>query len=152
MDREQLSPFLSKRRLHNGDLELVLQWFRFGNLIRSVCIVTIALGPVFFPEFRADLTPTSPQFGDALAWLGIASIVTYVCLVYVLNSSRITVSVTGLRVSVGPLPWLGGRSIQRTAIRQLFCEPRVIRRKKGSLLRFDLKVLTTTGRRLSRRG
>lgn len=94
--------------------------------------------------------PDSPQ-----AWLGLAFALvpllvpwamSYTVLAGFLNTTTLTLEPERLRIQHGPLPWRGGRVLQRSEVAQFYCKKHLRRSEHGLHRSFALWMRDQQGR------
>ena len=105
------------------------RWYRRWVLVPIFFALGWDVYAAFFYRLIVGLGPVPavalffPVAGLCLAVLG-----TYAALAAVLNRTEITVSAQGVKVDIGPLPWLGNKAVPATQIRAVEVRLRFVNR------------------------
>jgi hypothetical protein len=78
-------------------------------------------------------------------WASVGLVMMYSGLANLLNRTRLLVSQRSLRVQLGPLPWLGGRTFGAGEIDQLYCIERMSQGKGGASFRYEVRAQLKNG-------
>jgi hypothetical protein len=129
---------------------------RFSVSWRSfppVLAVGLALGVLF--SLGLALAPADEASAlMGAAWFKALAVVqalgaAYGLLVVLLNRTEVSLESGTLRVTRGPVPMGGNRSLTREALSQLFASERVVRRRQGTTTSYELGAVLRDGRRLT---
>jgi hypothetical protein len=140
-----------------GDLVIETRWFeprRHLGMLAFVLFWDGFLVAWYRTLFRGD---AHARTIDAMAVLfalfpavhvAIGIGLTYRLLAAFLNKTRVGLREGVLFVQHGPVPWRGNLALPAASIRQLFCEERVVKERRGETRSYALAALVEGGARV----
>lgn len=134
--------------LEGADLVILRRWMGWKYLaLAAFCVFWDGFFVYWCLDMAANGAPAAGLFLPVLyAAFGLA--ITYYCAAGFLNCTRIKVTPGELSIRHYPLPWPGGRVLQRQEIDQLFCAENTVYTKVGPISTFELFALAPGGARL----
>ncbi|MBU1068767.1 hypothetical protein KJ975_04280 [Myxococcota bacterium] len=127
--------------LEQGDsLEIVHRWFSSKYIFMAFfCLVWNGIIFVWHADALSSGNWFNSFFGLGHTAVGIG--LSYTTLAGFLNKTVIRLREGHLDITHGPIPWLGGQSLQAGDLEQFFCKENVIQDKNGPYITYQVHAV-----------
>lgn len=127
----------------------VISWPWFKPQLLLQLLFVIAWNSFLYVWYRGALDNEKTNWGQILfpiAHVAVGVTLTYSTLAGFLNRTTIETTRGRLKISHGPVPWLG-RELPVSSIQQIFCEARVVNGENNSTTYYDVSALLKDGKK-----